>query len=113
MLCTTVRSPAEVSRTIAERTAGRVGARVPAHGASGAPVTESPFFFESETARLFGMLHAPGAVSASRTAFVMSHPFGEEKLWSHRVFVVFARALRGAGHSGASLRLHGRRRQRR
>lgn len=28
----------------------------------------------------------------------MSHPFGEEKLWSHRVFVTFARALAQRGH---------------
>jgi pimeloyl-ACP methyl ester carboxylesterase len=28
----------------------------------------------------------------------MSHPFGEEKLWAHRVFVSFARALAARGH---------------
>lgn len=27
----------------------------------------------------------------------MSHPFGEEKLWAHRIFVVFARALAQRG----------------
>jgi len=28
----------------------------------------------------------------------MSHPFAEEKLWSHRVFVSFARALAERGY---------------
>lgn len=41
------------------------------------------------------MLHA--AAGPARVAYVMSHPFGEEKLWSHRVFVVFARALASRG----------------
>jgi pimeloyl-ACP methyl ester carboxylesterase len=41
------------------------------------------------------MLH--GAAGSARVAYVMSHPFGEEKLWSHRVFVVFARALASRG----------------
>ena len=75
-------------------------------------VTETPFYFLRGDTRLFGMLHAPGSLATARHAYVMSHPFGEEKLWSHRVFVVFARALadrgipvlrfdyRGAGDSG-------------
>ena len=60
-------------------------------------MTETPFYFYRGSTRLFGMLHAPSSLGAARTAYVMSHPFGEEKLWSHRVFVVFARtlALRG------------------
>lgn len=58
-------------------------------------MTETPFFFNAGDAQLFGMLHAPmGAVG---TAFVLSHPFAEEKLWSHRVFVSFARALARRG----------------
>jgi uncharacterized protein len=62
-------------------------------------MTELPFYFQRGDARLFGILHAPApGVSAARTAFVMSHPFGEEKLWSHRVFVTFARALAQRGH---------------
>jgi uncharacterized protein len=59
-------------------------------------VTETPFFFERGQARLFGILHH-GA--GSPLAFVMSHPFGEEKLWTHRVFVSLARALALRGHS--------------
>ncbi|WP_116813352.1 serine aminopeptidase domain-containing protein [Steroidobacter cummioxidans] len=47
---------------------------------------------------MFGLLHLPeGAVQP--LAFVMSHPFGEEKLWSHRVFVSCARALAARGHA--------------
>lgn len=59
---------------------------------------ETPFFFARDGARLFGMLHAP-ASPTSGTAFLMSHPFAEEKLWSHRVFVSVARALVQRGHA--------------
>jgi pimeloyl-ACP methyl ester carboxylesterase len=63
-----------------------------------AAAKESAFFFTRGGESLFGLLHAPvGAISP--TAFVMSHPFGEEKLWSHRVFVTFARALAQRGHA--------------
>jgi alpha/beta superfamily hydrolase len=36
---------------------------------------------------------------ASR-AVVLCHPLGEEKLWSHRVFVTFARDMAAAGFAG-------------
>jgi len=62
------------------------------------PVTETPFFFVRQDARLFGVLHLPEG-AARPLAFVMSHPFGEEKLWSHRVFVSCARALAARGHA--------------
>ncbi len=58
---------------------------------------EQPFFFLLEETRLFGMWHLPRN-SVSSTAFLMSHPFGEEKLWSHRVYVSMARALANRGH---------------
>jgi uncharacterized protein len=58
---------------------------------------ETPFFFARERTRLFGLLHEP-ADAPSRLGFVLSHPFGEEKLWSHRVFVSLARALALRGH---------------
>ena len=61
-------------------------------------MAETPFFFAREDARLFGILHTP-AGPAKPLAFVMSHPFGEEKLWSHRVFVSCARALAERGHA--------------
>lgn len=60
-------------------------------------MTESPYFLARETARLFAMLHGATA-PVSRTGFVLSHPFAEEKLWSHRVFVSLARALAARGH---------------
>ncbi|MBK7905631.1 MAG: alpha/beta hydrolase [Gemmatimonadetes bacterium] len=60
-------------------------------------MSERPFFFARASTRLFGVLHEPSAPSA-RTGFVLSHPFAEEKLWSHRVLVSFARALAVRGH---------------
>jgi len=57
---------------------------------------EQPFFFARGAARLFAMLHAPAQDNG--LGFVMSHPFGEEKLWAHRVYVSFARALALRGH---------------
>lgn len=61
-------------------------------------MAETPFFFAREDARLFGILHLPEG-AAKPLAFVMSHPFGEEKLWSHRVFVSCARAFAARGHA--------------
>lgn len=60
-------------------------------------MTEKPFFFARGAVRLFGMYHMPES-AVSSTAFLMSHPFGEEKLWAHRVYVSFARALAARGH---------------
>jgi exosortase A-associated hydrolase 2 len=59
-------------------------------------VIETPFFFHRGDVRLFGFLHSP-ASHRRRTALVFSHPFAEEKLWSHRVFVSFARTLAQRG----------------
>lgn len=60
---------------------------------------ETPFFFSREAARLFGLVHAPGpGVAARPLAFLFSHPFAEEKLWSHRVMVSLARELAARGH---------------
>ena len=59
-------------------------------------MSEIPFYFSRGDTRLFGLLHQP-AQRRGDTAVLMSHPFGEEKLWSHRVFVVFARALASRG----------------
>ena len=53
---------------------------------------ERPFFFHDEKVRLFGVLHAPKNRSVKQ-GFVFCHPFMEEKLWTHRVFVSFAREL--------------------
>jgi pimeloyl-ACP methyl ester carboxylesterase len=61
---------------------------------------ERPLFFASGTHRLFGMYHAPDttAAPAARPAVVFCHPFGEEKLWAHRVYVNGARALARRGY---------------
>lgn len=61
-------------------------------------MSETPFFFPRGEVRLFGVLHHP-AGTTSRSGFVLSHPFAEEKLWSHRVFVSLARALAARGHA--------------
>jgi len=58
---------------------------------------EEPFIFRRGDTPLFGMLHRPAGTP--RLGFVTCHPFAEEKLWSHRVFVSTARALAGAGHA--------------
>ncbi len=60
--------------------------------------TETPLFFSGGLRQLFGLLHEPRAGS-DRTGFVFCHPFGEEKLWTHRVFVHTARELAGRGHA--------------
>lgn len=59
---------------------------------------EVPFFFPSGERRLFGLLHKPTAATEGRPAFVFCHPLAEEKLWTHRVFVAYARQLAAAGY---------------
>ncbi len=58
---------------------------------------ETPFYFRSAEMRLFGVLH--GAAFQNGHPVLFCHPFGEEKLWAHRVFVRFARDLAAAGHA--------------
>lgn len=60
-------------------------------------LAEEPFFFSGERCRLFGVLHRP-KISPTRGCFVFCHPFAEEKLWTHRVYVSFARELADRGH---------------
>jgi uncharacterized protein len=59
---------------------------------------EVPLFFANGDRALFGVLHRPSAGAGARPAFVFCHPLGEEKLWTHRVFVSFARRLAAAGY---------------
>jgi len=59
-------------------------------------MNERPLFFEREDHRLFGVMHIPEEDEVKR-AFVFCHPFGEEKLWAHRVYVSFARELASRG----------------
>ena len=61
-------------------------------------MTESPFFFQSGQASLFGVLHEPDQPGALAPV-VFCHPFGEEKLWAHRVYVSMARRLAGLGRA--------------
>lgn len=60
-------------------------------------MTERPFFFEGGSARLFGVFHEPEALAPGQP-FVFCHPLAEEKLWTHRAFVLFARRLAKLGH---------------
>lgn len=62
-------------------------------------MTETPFFFRRDAAQLFGLVHTPAPDAPARPlAFLFSHPFAEEKLWSHRVMVSLARELAARGH---------------
>ena len=60
-------------------------------------MNETPFFFGTAPSRRFAVFHA-AEIAAPALPFVFCHPFGEEKLWAHRVYVTFARALAAAGH---------------
>lgn len=61
-------------------------------------MTETPFYFPSSRGeRLFGVIHEAGS-SNSGEGFVFCHPLAEEKLWTHRVFVAFARELAARGY---------------
>lgn len=61
-------------------------------------MNEKPFFFPSRSGeRLFGVLHEPEARPHDE-GFVFCHALAEEKLWSHRVFLSFARYLSARGH---------------
>jgi uncharacterized protein len=58
---------------------------------------ETPRFFPNGDVNLFGVYHH-GESDTPTQGFVFCHPFGEEKLWTHRVFVSFARRLAERGH---------------
>jgi len=58
-------------------------------------VHEEYYFLDLLGERIFAGHHRP-TLPASQ-AVVMCHPLGEEKLWSHRVFVSLARELAAAG----------------
>ena len=59
-------------------------------------MNETPFFFDGNGYQLFGVFHEPEG-GPKKQGFVFCSPFAEEKLWAHRVFVSFARALAGLG----------------
>lgn len=58
---------------------------------------EEPFFFDLDGEQLFGFLHRPQV--APRGGIVLCHALAEEKLWSHRVYVTFAREAAAAGYA--------------
>lgn len=58
---------------------------------------ETPLFVDQQGAQLFAIWHEPDGPT-TRTPFVFCHPFAEEKLWTQRVFVAFARRLAAEGH---------------
>lgn len=57
---------------------------------------ETPFFLSAPTSELFAVFHRPKP--STKLPLLLCHPFGEEKLWTHRVFVTFARQLVREGH---------------
>jgi pimeloyl-ACP methyl ester carboxylesterase len=61
-------------------------------------VREIPYFFGPPGEQIFAMLHVPANGVAS-TGIVLCHALGEEKLWSHRVYVTFARAAAAKGYA--------------
>ncbi len=61
---------------------------------------ETPFFFNNNNYRLFGVFHAPNSQSSQvskKLGMVFCTPFAEEKMISHRIFVNIARALAREG----------------
>ena len=60
-------------------------------------MTENAYFLPLGDERLFAFLHRPEG--ACRGGAVLCAPLGEEKLWSHRVFVGFARELAAKGYA--------------
>jgi len=58
---------------------------------------EQPFFTGEGDHRLFAFLHR--AHTAPRAVLVFCHAFAEEKLWSHRVYVTFARDMARLGYA--------------
>lgn len=53
-------------------------------------------FFPGGEGDLFGVTHLP-EMPLNDVGYVFCHPLAEEKLWSHRVFVNFARELAAGG----------------
>jgi len=60
-------------------------------------MTETAYFLPLGDERLFAFLHRPPG--ACRGGAVLCAPLAEEKLWSHRVFVSFARELAARGYA--------------
>ena len=79
---------------MASRLPDMVGVEPPADGP---PRTrEEAFFFENQRQQLLGVLHTP-TVGDVRGGLVFCDPYGEEKHYTHRTFVRFARQLCAEG----------------
>jgi len=61
-------------------------------------LNETPLYFGDDEEQLFGVLHIP-VKNNLNCGFVFCHPFAEEKLWAHRVYVSFARTLVEMGYT--------------
>ncbi len=61
-------------------------------------MSETPLFFAHNDQRMFAILHAP-EVDLKKMGWVFCHPFAEEKLWAHRVYVNLARKLADRGYT--------------
>jgi pimeloyl-ACP methyl ester carboxylesterase len=68
-------------------------------------LTEQPLFLGSGDERVFAFMHS--ASQAAKGTIVMCHAFAEEKLWSHRVYVTFAREAAAAGFNVARFDMRG------
>lgn len=77
---------------------GSAGARLIARTPT---LEESPFYFEVGCRKLFGIF-TKSRDQVVDTGFVICHPYGEEKQYSHRILTRFARDL--AEHGISSLR---------
>lgn len=69
-------------------------------------MTETACFLDGGHGELFAVAHEPSG-TATGDAFVFCHPLAEEKLWTHRVFVGYARALAAAGYGVLRVDLRG------
>ncbi|MES9969189.1 MAG: alpha/beta fold hydrolase [Candidatus Thiodiazotropha sp.] len=54
-------------------------------------------FIQTKNEKIFTVFHIPEKAD-DKKAYVFIHPFAEEKLWSHRVYVSFARELARQGY---------------
>lgn len=62
-------------------------------------MNETPLYFSNGTRNLFGIFHLPDVQIANGQGFIFLHPFAEEKLWTHMVYVNFARVLAEKGYT--------------
>ncbi len=62
-------------------------------------INENHFFFRSNNHQLYGMLYEPVEENKNSEAFIILHPFAEEKKSSQKVLVDIARSLSYKGNS--------------